>query len=607
LTIYWNKDQRVPLPMRRSRYYSRMFLRAEDLSLTQDYLLSRQQVLFRQLVPSGVVSGLDLTPTGSDLMVAAGVATDADGSAIVLPEDVRVTLPPGDGTRLVTIHREEHAAELRDEGGAKGETRLVEEGRIELVAALPADSRYVPLGTVTRQNGVVRTDLTSRRLSGLRVQAGAVTPTVGNHRQAGIQFPADSGGGSGDEAFIRYYVRGGEHASLLIGVNNDAEDTIDFLQGGVERLRIAGGMLYLGGINDQQRHERGQLVSGLGFVGRGTQHGQLSFRAGYGFEMVDRSRDFPGLDYSVDVQPYADLTLRSLAAREDVVIGAGKAIRGQGMLHVDGPDRLYLLNQKGVHITAGWHAGDPDAGHLHVERNIVLGDVLAGRGRLHLDGPERLYLMNQGGVRVEAGWHSGNPAAGTVHVQRSLAVQHEPSQIPSWSGGGVVTFDMFATGGIYCGRGGDDWPIKMFGDGVFYAKKKNFAIDHPLDPVGRTLVHSAIEGPEYGVYYRGEGALTDGRAVVELPEYFEALTRPEGRTVQLTPRFDGDEEISALAASAVREGRFTVRAVGGAAYAHGFYWEVKAVRADVEEIDVEVGKASLLPNGGAEMGKMPDS
>ncbi|MGW0658320.1 hypothetical protein [Streptodolium elevatio] len=593
MTIYWKKARQVALPMRRSRYFSRMFLRADDLSLTQDYLLSRQHLLLRQLIPAGVVSGLGLTASGGDVMVAAGVATDEDGTPIVLTEDTRVTLPTGDGTYLATVHCAEHAAESRDEGGVQGETRIVEEARLELLATPPSDPRYVVLGTVKRQGGVVQVDLSTRQLSGIRVQAGPITPTVGKSGTAGIQFPRDPGGGAFDEAFIRYYVHGGEGTTLLIGTANDADDTIDFQQGGAERLRIADGMLLLGGISGTQ-YQRDQVVAGLGFLGWGVQHGQLSFRAGRGFELVDRSGNFPNLDYGRGSQAYADLSLRTLNAAEDVTVGPGKAVRGQGLLHVDGPDRLYLMNRKGVYVSTGPHAADPEAGSLNVDRNIVLGDILAGRGRLHVDGPERLYLMNRGGVRVESSWHPNDPNAGTLYVHRNLGVQREAGQIPGWSGGGIISHDVFAGGGLYVGNADANvWPIQMYGNGAFYARTKHFAIDHPLD-AKRTLVHSALEGPENAVFYRGEATLAKGRAVVELPRYFEALVQRRGRTVQLTPKFVDDEEVFPLAASAVEDGRFTVRALSGPDASHGFYWEVKAVRADVEPLAPDIDRDVLF-------------
>ena len=116
---------------------------------------------------------------------------------------------------------------------------------------------------------------------------------------------------------------------------------------------------------------------------------------------------------------------------------------------------------------------------------------------------------------------------------------------------------------------------------------KNFIIAHPTDPA-RYLVHTTLEGPENAVFYRGSARLHQGRAEVQLPAYFEAATRPEGRTVQLTPKFsDEDESISTLAASAVENGKFRVRATDRNNPRQTFDWEVKAVRADVAPLLVE--------------------
>jgi hypothetical protein len=53
-----------------------------------------------------------------------------------------------------------------------------------------------------------------------------------------------------------------------------------------------------------------------------------------------------------------------------------------------------------------------------------------------------------------------------------------------------------------------------------------FTIDHPLDPSGKILNHYFIEGPEMLNIYRGSAVLDgSGRAVVTLPDYFDALNR----------------------------------------------------------------------------------
>ena len=53
-----------------------------------------------------------------------------------------------------------------------------------------------------------------------------------------------------------------------------------------------------------------------------------------------------------------------------------------------------------------------------------------------------------------------------------------------------------------------------------------FKIDHPLDPSGKYLLHSFVESPDMMNVYNGNVVLDDsGEAVVELPEWFEALNR----------------------------------------------------------------------------------
>jgi hypothetical protein len=120
--------------------------------------------------------------------------------------------------------------------------------------------------------------------------------------------------------------------------------------------------------------------------------------------------------------------------------------------------------------------------------------------------------------------------------------------------------------------------------GFFTSGPKAFRIGHPTDD-SKILTHASLEGPELGVYYRGEGITEGGWAEIVLPDYFEALVREENRTVLLTPLFEDDaDQIGMLAASRVKEGKFKVWSALGT---QKFYWEVKAVRDDIEPLVVE--------------------
>ena len=122
---------------------------------------------------------------------------------------------------------------------------------------------------------------------------------------------------------------------------------------------------------------------------------------------------------------------------------------------------------------------------------------------------------------------------------------------------------------------------------------KNFLANHPLDPTHKYLSHATLEGPENAVFYRGEGRLEKGSAVIRLPDYFEALTRKEGRTVLLTPIFEGEEALSMLASSVVSGGAFSVKSIDAKNLSQRFYWEVKAVRADVDILETEFPKEQV--------------
>lgn len=99
---------------------------------------------------------------------------------------------------------------------------------------------------------------------------------------------------------------------------------------------------------------------------------------------------------------------------------------------------------------------------------------------------------------------------------------------------------------------------------------KNFRMPHPTKPQ-HWLRHGATESPVSGTEYAGRTTIgDDGSAEVELPEYFEALNKPENRTVQITPVGRPFQ----VGADEVREGKVTVYGEPG----RDVFWLVKAER-----------------------------
>lgn len=107
-------------------------------------------------------------------------------------------------------------------------------------------------------------------------------------------------------------------------------------------------------------------------------------------------------------------------------------------------------------------------------------------------------------------------------------------------------------------------------DGLDVDGPKNFRISHPTKP-GYWLRHGSTESPVSGTEYTGTVTLDgSGKAVVELPEYFEALNKPEGRTVHLT----AVGRPFPVGADPVLDGMFTVYGDPG----RDVCWLVKAER-----------------------------
>jgi hypothetical protein len=67
--------------------------------------------------------------------------------------------------------------------------------------------------------------------------------------------------------------------------------------------------------------------------------------------------------------------------------------------------------------------------------------------------------------------------------------------------------------------------------GELSATNKSFVIDHPTKP-GKKLRYGSLEGPENGVYVRGE---LKGSNIIETPDHWIGLVYPDSFTVTLTP------------------------------------------------------------------------
>jgi hypothetical protein len=154
-------------------------------------------------------------------------------------------------------------------------------------------------------------------------------------------------------------------------------------------------------------------------------------------------------------------------------------------------------------------------------------------------------LGNSGGTGVRGSGATGVLGDGTTGVQGS------GSNVGVY-GVNTVTGTQAYIAGQCCGG-------YFVGSGYFsgYLTKAGggFQIDHPLDPEHRLLNHSFVESPEMKNVYDGVVVTdADGLAVVEMPEWFEALNRDFRYQLTVIGRF-----AQAIVEEKVANNRFTIR------------------------------------------------
>ena len=106
---------------------------------------------------------------------------------------------------------------------------------------------------------------------------------------------------------------------------------------------------------------------------------------------------------------------------------------------------------------------------------------------------------------------------------------------------------------------------------------KTFVIDHPTDKE-KLLVHACLEGPEAGVYYRGEGKISEGEefTTIALPDYADKIAI--NFTVNLTRIFNPKRRNpTQLETTRVKKGQFSVYGSSGK-----FFWTVYGERLKIE-------------------------
>jgi hypothetical protein len=236
-------------------------------------------------------------------------------------------------------------------------------------------------------------------------------------------------------------------------------------------------------------------------------------------------------------------------------------------------------------------------GNLTLQNNMTIGGQIQATGNLVVQGgaSNGTYLNWSSGT---GGTHFGNGTTGAevasvddagnatfqTIVTTHFSIPSSTNNLEFSQDGGTTFIDGGAGGRLYINNNRTGGTVQVNNSSfIVYNGSKNFLTVHPLDDT-KYLAHSCIEGPECAVFYRGEGVTAEGTCEITLPDYFENLVMATDRSVQLTALFEDDNgPVGFIAAGRVIDGKFKVRS---SQPIQKFYWEVKAVRADIPPLEI---------------------
>jgi hypothetical protein len=161
------KEKQKFTPLKRPRFFAGQLLSATDLEAEQEYFLQKQRRHNRGLHGYGVVSGLDVSAKDNVLIVSDGMALDASGNEVVVPNCLQIPIKRRGRVAYLVVRYHENETDpvpvqIDSNGGV--EFSRIEEGFEIAITPTPGPN---PGATKTAGNqtepGVVLARLVMRR------------------------------------------------------------------------------------------------------------------------------------------------------------------------------------------------------------------------------------------------------------------------------------------------------------------------------------------------------------------------------------------------------------------------------------------------------------
>lgn len=314
----------------------------------------------------------------------------------------------------------------------------------------------------------------------------------------------------------------------------------------------------------------------------------LHFR---GLTATGATREYGGISASIDAGLSANVpvegSLRFYTTSNGFERFERMAIRSDGNVGIGVSDPESTLVVNGDTIVAG--AGRLGVGvsdpqdDLHVFGDTLLqGDAVVQDGQLGIGVPDPTEALDVlGDVKVSGDVLAGFGSSGQPSFRFGTGTEDTGMSSPAFEELALITSTaervrITQSGDVGIGTSGPVSELHVPGTitaGFVSKGAGTFQIDHPLDPTRKFLSHSFVESPDMMNIYNGNVVLDgSGEAVVQLPDWFEALNRDMRYQLTTVGGF-----APVFVAEEVRDGRFTIAGGFGGLVVS---WQVTGVRQD---------------------------
>jgi|GEM_PF-2128342 len=271
----------------------------------------------------------------------------------------------------------------------------------------------------------------------------------------------------------------------------------------------------------------GFAVSGSPVTGSGTL--TISYASGYKGYTTAEANKLAGIPADADKTP----ALAAVATTGSYGDLSGKPATFPPSAHTHTPSEVGLgnvANKSEAQMVASGAIADALEGKLGTEAKAADSALLNGQTAAQLP----VSAATQSALNGKASLSGTNFTGAVKIVGTTISVVgnipayflQSPGAAYAYTMGANISDTVYGSWRVQAGFGGTVL-LECFGSdnrvhipGALSKGSGTFLIDHPLDPANKNLRHGFVEAPEYVNIYRGVVRLVNGKAAVNIDDYF---------------------------------------------------------------------------------------